>query len=84
MLDGPQGRSGRTENLAPTGIRSRTALPIVAIPIELPDPRGYLLQARIIQLALSSTDPSQNLVAQRCKFTRRSISAQPVIFFAYN
>jgi len=28
-LDGPQGRSGRAENLVPTGIRSRTAQPVV-------------------------------------------------------
>ena len=28
-LGGPQGRSGRAENLVPTGIRSRTAQPIV-------------------------------------------------------
>ena len=29
-LGGPQGRSGRTENLVPTGIRSRTVQPIVS------------------------------------------------------
>ena len=29
-LGGPQGRSGRTENLAPTGIRSRTVQPVVS------------------------------------------------------
>ena len=29
-LDGPQGRSGRTENLVPTGIRSRPVQPIVS------------------------------------------------------
>jgi len=29
-LDGPQGRSGRTENLVPTGIRSRTFQPVVS------------------------------------------------------
>ena len=28
-LDGPQGRSGRAENLVPTGIRSRTVQPVV-------------------------------------------------------
>ena len=27
-LGGPQGRSGRVENLAPTGIRSRTVHPV--------------------------------------------------------
>jgi len=27
-LGGPQGRSGRAENLVPTGIRSRTAQPV--------------------------------------------------------
>jgi len=27
---GPQGRSGRTENLVPTGIRSRTVQPVVS------------------------------------------------------
>jgi len=34
-LGGPQGRSGRAENLVPTGIRPRIAQP-VAIPTELP------------------------------------------------
>ena len=29
-LGGPQGRSGRTENLVPTGIRSRTVQPVVS------------------------------------------------------
>jgi len=29
-LDGPQGRSGRAENLLPTGIRSRTVQPVVS------------------------------------------------------
>ena len=29
-LGGPQGRSGRAENLVPTGIRSRTAQPLVS------------------------------------------------------
>jgi len=29
-LRGPQGRSGRTENLVPTGIRSRTVQPVVS------------------------------------------------------
>ena len=39
-LGGPQGRSGRTENLAPTGIRSpdRSAHSSVTIPTELPGP----------------------------------------------
>ena len=37
-LGGPQGRSGRGENLVPTGIRSRTVQTVVrvAIPTELP------------------------------------------------
>ena len=30
MLGGPQGRSGRAENLVPTGIRSRTVQPVVS------------------------------------------------------
>jgi len=29
-LGGPQGRSGRAENLIPTGIRSRTVQPVVS------------------------------------------------------
>jgi len=29
-LSGPQGRSGRVENLVPTGIRSRTVQPVVS------------------------------------------------------
>ena len=37
-LGGPQGRSGREENLVPTGIRSRTLQPVAQspIPTELP------------------------------------------------
>jgi len=35
-LGGPQGRSGRAENLVPTGIGFRTVQAIVAIPTELP------------------------------------------------
>ena len=40
-LGGPQGRSGRAENLVPNGIRSRTVQPgsSVAIPTELPGPQ---------------------------------------------
>ena len=30
MLGGPQGRSGRAENLVPTGIRSRTVQPVAS------------------------------------------------------
>jgi len=39
-LGGPQGRSGRAENLVPTGIRypDRPARSSVAIPTELPGP----------------------------------------------
>jgi len=29
-MGGPQGRSGRTENLVPTGIQSRTVQPVVS------------------------------------------------------
>ena len=42
-LGGPQGRSGRAENLVPTGIRSRTAQPVVALPTELPVPHIMLI-----------------------------------------
>ena len=47
-LGGPQGLSGRAENLVPTGIRSRTVQPVVSrytdhrsssLPTELPGPR---------------------------------------------
>jgi len=41
-LGGPQGQSGRAENLVPTGIRSRTAQYVVAIPTELPSPQFYI------------------------------------------
>jgi len=34
-LGGPQGRSGRAENLVPTGIRSRTVQPIAQSPYRL-------------------------------------------------
>ena len=37
-LGGSQGWSGRAENLVPTGIRSRTVQPVVAILTELPGP----------------------------------------------
>ena len=38
---GPQGRSGRAENLVHTGVRSRTVQPVVAIPTELPGPHKF-------------------------------------------
>jgi len=43
-LDGPQGRSGRAENLVPTGIRSpdRPTRKIVAILTELTGPHTYI------------------------------------------
>jgi len=43
-LGGPQGRSGRAENLVPTGIRFRTVQPVAAIPTELPGPPCVKLQ----------------------------------------
>ena len=36
-LGGPQGRSGRAENLVPTGIRSRTIQPVVSRYTDLTD-----------------------------------------------
>jgi hypothetical protein len=44
-LGGPQGRSGRAENLAPTWIRSpdRPARSSVAIPTELPGPLLHMI-----------------------------------------
>ena len=43
-LGGPQGRSGRAENLVPAGIRSpdRPVSSSVAIPTELPGPRLHI------------------------------------------
>ena len=35
-LRGPQGRSGRAENLASPGFDPRTIQPVIAIPTELP------------------------------------------------
>ena len=55
-LGGPQGRSGRAENLVPTGIRSRTVQAVVssvAIPTELPGPQ--LLHLATIISATSAT-----------------------------
>ena len=49
-LGGPQGRSGRVENLIPTGIRSRTVQPIVAIPTELPGPQPAAIKQEIRKL----------------------------------
>ena len=49
-LGGPQGRSGRSENLVPTGIRSWTVQPVaVAIPTELPGPHSYFIYSYIIE-----------------------------------
>jgi len=40
MMGGPQDRSGRAENLVPTGSRSRTVQPVFAtILTEVPDPQ---------------------------------------------
>ena len=46
-LGGPQCRSGRAENLVPTGIRSRTVHPVVAISTELPRPL-YMMVTSVI------------------------------------
>ena len=45
-VGGPLVQSGRAENLAPTGIRSRTVQPVssVAIPTELAGPHNILLE----------------------------------------
>ena len=51
-LGGPQGRSGRAENLVPTGIRSRTVQPIVAIPTELPGPLNLTLHTQKYQVRM--------------------------------
>jgi len=60
-LGGPQGRSGRAENLVPAGIPSRTVQPrsSVAIPTELPGPPWtfeYFSKKKIkkIQVSLKS------------------------------
>ena len=42
-LGGPQGRSGKEENLVPTGIRSRTVHLVVSIPTELPRPHPMMV-----------------------------------------
>ena len=46
-LGGPQGRSGRAENLVPTGIRSRTVQPVVSRYTELPDPLYFCVSHKI-------------------------------------
>ena len=50
-LGGPQGRSGRAENLVPTGIRlpDRPARSSVAIPTELPGPPVSRVWKKILQ-----------------------------------
>ena len=43
MLGGPQGRSGRVENLVPTGIRSRTIQPVAGRYTDWATPAHYLI-----------------------------------------
>ena len=45
-LGGPQGWSGREENLAPPGFDPRTVHTVVAIPTELPGPHSVSILAR--------------------------------------
>ena len=58
-LGGPQGRSGRAENLVPIGIRSRTVQPVVSrfIPTELHGPRPVTKAAATSCLPLQINDP---------------------------
>jgi len=50
MLGGPQGRSGRAENLVPTGIRSRTLQPVAQSLYRLNYPAHSLIIYRILKL----------------------------------
>ena len=54
-LGGPQGRSGRPENFVPTGIRSRTVQPVVAMPTELPGPHEIKSKVKIIRDCMRAT-----------------------------
>jgi len=51
-LGGPQGRSGRVENLVPTGVRFRTFQPVVSRYNELPDPQLLYLVGFILRMGL--------------------------------
>jgi len=61
-LDGPQGRSGRAENLVATGIRSRTVQPVVSIPTELPGPQ----QRKIVVFWLKKNPPFYWAICGSC------------------
>ena len=51
-LDGPQGRSGRAENLVPTGIRSRTVQPVAQSLYRL-SYRAHKWETRFLKLKLN-------------------------------
>ena len=59
-LGGPQGRYGRAENLVPTGIRSRTVQPVVAIPTELPGIKNQV--STLIYQQFSTTIPNNTII----------------------
>jgi len=61
-LGGPQGRSGRAENLAPPGYDPRTVQPIVAIPTELPGPLPVvgLLKSKVVSSVLFSVQRDES------------------------
>ena len=62
-LGGPQGRSGRAENVVPTGIRSRTVQPVVAIPTELPGPQTITVLAVNVRLQYKA---QHSVISQCC------------------
>ena len=67
-LGGPQGQSGRTENLVPTGIRSQTVQPVVSrLPTELPGPLldGVLYDKRVATTCKSVRILDEVFIASR-------------------
>ena len=62
---GTQGRSGRAENLVPTGIRSQTIQPLVAKTAELPGSYIYIYIYVYVCMYIYIYIYIQNLISQR-------------------
>jgi len=75
-LDGPQGHSGRAENLVPTGIRSRTVQPVAQSLYRL----SYRAHNSLYIPPVSQDKSHRILTARLIKFTLRISSTYCYVF----
>ena len=74
-LGGPQGRSGRAENLVPTGIRSRIIHPVVTVLTELPGPHMIIY----VYKQMRNSDIYYSVIGDICE--QISVLCRNLMFF---